>query len=64
MKKKVSEEIHTNDRMFSLQPWVRTKTKIPVPIELLVVIGGTVASYFGHLNENYNIRIVGEIPTG
>ncbi|XP_063865117.1 prestin-like isoform X3 [Scylla paramamosain] len=47
-----------------LKPWVRTKTKIPVPIELLVVIGGTVASYFGHLNDNYNIRIVGEIPTG
>lgn len=47
-----------------LKPWVRTKTKIPVPIELLVVIGGTVASYFGHLNDNYSIRIVGEIPTG
>lgn len=47
-----------------LKPWVRTKTKIPVPIELLVVICGTVASYFGHLNQNYDIRIVGQIPTG
>lgn len=47
-----------------LKPWVRTKTKIPVPIELLVVIGGTAASYFGRLNDDYSIRIVGEIPTG
>lgn len=47
-----------------IKPWFRTKTKIPIPIELIVVILGTVASYFGNLHGNYDIRIVGEIPTG
>ncbi|KAK3852465.1 hypothetical protein Pcinc_040950 [Petrolisthes cinctipes] len=47
-----------------LKPWFRTKTKIPIPIELMVVIVGTVASYFGQLNDNFDIRIVGVIPTG
>lgn len=49
---------------FPKQPKLREKTKIPIPIELIAVILGTVASYFGELNENYGIRIVGEIPTG
>ncbi|XP_063611121.1 prestin-like [Penaeus indicus] len=47
-----------------IKPKLREKTKIPIPIELIAVILGTVASYFGELNENYGIRIVGEIPTG
>lgn len=47
-----------------LKPWVRTKTKIPIPIELVAVILGTAATYFGKLQVNYDIRIVGEIPTG
>ncbi|ROT75401.1 Prestin [Penaeus vannamei] len=47
-----------------IKPKLREKTKIPIPIELIAVILGTVASYFGELSENYGIRIVGEIPTG
>ncbi|XP_042860864.1 prestin-like [Penaeus japonicus] len=47
-----------------IKPKLREKTKIPIPIELIAVILGTAASYFGELNENYGIRIVGEIPTG
>ncbi|XP_068210829.1 prestin-like isoform X2 [Palaemon carinicauda] len=47
-----------------LKPCVRKKTMIPIPIELLAVIAGTAASYFGNLQGNYDIRIVGDIPTG
>ncbi|GAB1598408.1 prestin-like [Argonauta hians] len=43
------------------------KLKIPIPIELFVVIGGTVVTYAAKLSENYNVKIVGfistEIPT-
>ncbi|KAK7084600.1 hypothetical protein SK128_021036 [Halocaridina rubra] len=47
-----------------LKPLLRKKTKIPIPIELIAVVLGTVASYFGHLHDNYNMQIVGKIPTG
>ncbi|XP_042860860.1 prestin-like isoform X4 [Penaeus japonicus] len=47
-----------------LKPILRKKTNIPVPIELIAVILGTAASYFGRLNEQYDLLIVGEIPTG
>lgn len=46
------------------QPRLRKKTNIPIPIELIVVILGTAASYFGNLNENFDLLIVGDIPTG
>ncbi|RWS23322.1 solute carrier family 26 member 6-like protein [Leptotrombidium deliense] len=38
--------------------------KIPIPIELFVVIGGTLASNLLDLNGNYNVQIVGEIKKG
>lgn len=47
-----------------IKPRLQKKTSIPIPIELIVVILGTVASYFGNLNENYDLLIVGDIPTG
>ncbi|XP_045612682.1 prestin isoform X2 [Procambarus clarkii] len=47
-----------------LKPWIRTKTKIPIPIELIVVSIGTLVSYLANLHNVYNVRIVGEIPTG
>ncbi|KAM4038114.1 sulfate transporter isoform 2-T3 [Anomaloglossus baeobatrachus] len=42
----------------------KSKLKAPIPIELFVVVGATLASYFGHLKENYGSSIAGEIPTG
>lgn len=39
------------------------KLPAPIPIELFVVIFGTVASYFGNFRENFGIDVVGEIPT-
>ncbi|XP_077328820.1 sulfate transporter [Lithobates pipiens] len=42
----------------------KSKLKAPIPVELFVVVGATLASHFGHLNENYDSSIAGEIPTG
>uniref|UniRef100_H2ZI99 SLC26A/SulP transporter domain-containing protein n=1 Tax=Ciona savignyi TaxID=51511 RepID=H2ZI99_CIOSA len=45
---------------------LRFKKKLPFPLpwELVVVICSTIASYYGFLNLNYGVTIVGEIPTG
>ncbi|KAM3925757.1 sulfate transporter-like isoform 1-T2 [Leptodactylus fuscus] len=42
----------------------KSKLKAPIPIELFVVVGATLASHFGHLKEKYESSIAGEIPTG
>lgn len=41
-----------------------SKLKIPLPIDLIVVILGTVASHFGEFHDNYDVNIVKEIPAG
>jgi len=46
------------------QPRIANKLPVPVPIELLTVIAGTLVSVFCTLNVNYNVAIVGEVPTG
>ena len=38
--------------------------KTPFPIDLLVVIGGTVASHFLQLSKNYDVHTVGHIQRG
>ncbi|XP_037796739.1 solute carrier family 26 member 6-like [Penaeus monodon] len=47
-----------------IKPRVKKVTKLPIPIELLAVVAGTVASFFLDLRKNYNVRVVGDIPTG
>lgn len=47
-----------------LKPWVSKRSRVPVPIELLAIVIGTLASRYGHLREQYGISLVGEIPTG
>ncbi|CAH1641111.1 unnamed protein product [Spodoptera littoralis] len=47
-----------------LKPWVSKRSRVPVPIELLAIVIGTLASRFGHLHETYGISLVGNIPTG
>ncbi|XP_044136639.1 sulfate transporter [Bufo gargarizans] len=42
----------------------KSKLKAPIPIELFLVVGATLASHFGHLKEKYSSSIAGEIPTG
>ncbi|CAH1782637.1 unnamed protein product [Owenia fusiformis] len=42
----------------------KDKLKMPVPIELIVVIVGTAVSHFAKFNERFDMKIVGSIPTG
>ncbi|MEE6479682.1 hypothetical protein FKM82_012331 [Ascaphus truei] len=42
----------------------KSKLKAPIPIELFVVVGATLASHFGHLKDKYGSSIAGTIPTG
>ena len=39
------------------------KLPAPIPIELFVVIFGTLISYLGHFRENFDLDVVGSIPT-
>ncbi|KAL3878614.1 hypothetical protein ACJMK2_030948, partial [Sinanodonta woodiana] len=42
----------------------KTKLKVPIPIELFVVVIGTVISYVWNFNKRFHVQIVGSIPTG
>ncbi|XP_007671012.2 sulfate anion transporter 1 [Ornithorhynchus anatinus] len=42
----------------------KQQLKIPLPIELIVIIVATLISHYGNLNERYASSISGEIPTG
>ncbi|XP_012941796.1 prestin-like [Aplysia californica] len=39
------------------------KLPAPIPVELFVVIFGTMASYFGRFSEQFDVVVVGTIPT-
>nr|XP_023019470.1 solute carrier family 26 member 10-like isoform X1 [Leptinotarsa decemlineata] len=47
-----------------LKPIVAKRTTIPIPIELIAVVSGTLICQYSNLHETYNIKIVGDIPTG
>ncbi|XP_072763166.1 prestin isoform X2 [Anoplolepis gracilipes] len=47
-----------------LKPRVSKICSIPIPIELVAVVGGTLISRYCDLPKIYNIEIVGYIPTG
>ncbi|XP_013990168.1 solute carrier family 26 member 6 [Salmo salar] len=40
------------------------KLPLPIPIELIVIIAATLISYYGNLNSQYDVAVVGEIPRG
>ncbi|XP_074866181.1 sulfate transporter-like [Carettochelys insculpta] len=42
----------------------KSKLKVPIPIELFVIVAATLASHFGKLKENYGSSVAGHIPTG
>jgi len=46
------------------QPRISKKLPVPLPIELLTVIAGTLLSMFCALDVNYKVAILGEVPTG
>ncbi|KAG7303244.1 hypothetical protein JYU34_011711 [Plutella xylostella] len=47
-----------------LKPWVSKRSKIPVPIELIAIVTGTLVSRFWGLKEQFGVALVGHIPTG
>lgn len=47
-----------------IKPWMSKKCRFPIPVELIAVVGGTALSYFVGLGPNYNVTLVGHIPTG
>uniref|UniRef100_A0A1Q3EVM3 Putative sulfate/bicarbonate/oxalate exchanger sat-1 n=2 Tax=Culex tarsalis TaxID=7177 RepID=A0A1Q3EVM3_CULTA len=47
-----------------LKPKVAKRSVIPIPIELIAVISGTLLSQYLGLNEQYAIKTIGHIPTG
>ncbi|MCI4375453.1 hypothetical protein PGIGA_G00109490 [Pangasianodon gigas] len=42
----------------------REKLPVPVPVELIIIVAGTLISFHTHLNETYEISVVGNIPSG
>ncbi|XP_042264662.1 solute carrier family 26 member 6-like isoform X2 [Thunnus maccoyii] len=42
----------------------RQKLPMPIPIELIVIIAATIITHFCGLTSDYNIDVVGEIPSG
>lgn len=47
-----------------LKPRIGKRLPVPLPIELLTVIAGTLVSMFCNLTVNHNVAVVGEVPTG
>ncbi|KAI5642584.1 sulfate permease family domain-containing protein [Phthorimaea operculella] len=47
-----------------LKPRVAKKSKLPIPIELIAIVTGTLVSKFADLHGLYGISRVGHIPTG
>ncbi|XP_029371937.1 sulfate anion transporter 1 isoform X2 [Echeneis naucrates] len=47
-----------------IQERYKDRLKIPLPTELVVVAGATLASHFGNLNGVYGSSVSGHIPTG
>lgn len=47
-----------------LKKRLSNRCSLPMPIELIAVILGTLSSRLFLLNANYNVRTIGFIPTG
>ncbi|KAH8379104.1 hypothetical protein KR009_003098, partial [Drosophila setifemur] len=47
-----------------LKPCLSKRCRFPLPAELIMVIGGTLISKWFNLNEEFNVNLVGNIPSG
>lgn len=56
--------LYSVGRFINQNPRLKPKMFMPVPIELIVVVLGTLISYLVKLNENHKVVIVDDIPTG
>ncbi len=42
----------------------KEKMPVPIPVDLIVIITGTVVSYFVKFKDRWHVAIVGDIPLG
>ncbi|KAK2862068.1 hypothetical protein Q5P01_001601 [Channa striata] len=47
-----------------LNSFLSPKLPVPIPVELITIVTGTLISNHGQLNSNYSVSVVGEIPRG
>ncbi|XP_061544508.1 solute carrier family 26 member 6, like [Phycodurus eques] len=47
-----------------LNSFLSPRLPVPIPVELITIMASTLTSNYGHLNRNYTIPVVGEIPSG
>lgn len=47
-----------------INPWFKKRFRIPLPLELFLVIVGTIFSKLMSLKENYHVKIVDHVPQG
>uniref|UniRef100_A0A665SW29 Solute carrier family 26 member 6, like n=1 Tax=Echeneis naucrates TaxID=173247 RepID=A0A665SW29_ECHNA len=47
-----------------LNSFLSPKLPVPIPVELITIVAVTLISNYAHLNSNYTISVVGEIPCG
>lgn len=47
-----------------VKPWAAKKCIVPVPSELIAVVGATLFSYLFNFGPNYGVKLVGTIPVG
>ncbi|CAG0914346.1 unnamed protein product [Notodromas monacha] len=47
-----------------IKPRLAKKCPVPVPIELIAVVSGTLLSYYMQLHEKYKLPIIETVPTG
>lgn len=47
-----------------LKPLIAKRTNIPIPIELIIIVGGTLLSKYMKMQEVWAIIPVGDIPVG
>jgi len=43
---------------------LRSRLKLPIPAELIVVVAATVVSHFGRLDDRYALPVIGTIARG
>ncbi|KAM7402173.1 hypothetical protein PAMP_017437 [Pampus punctatissimus] len=47
-----------------LNSFLSPKLPVPIPVELITIVAATLISNFAHLNSNYTVSVVGDIPSG
>ncbi|KAK2915104.1 solute carrier family 26 member 6, like 1 isoform X2 [Channa argus] len=47
-----------------LNAFLSPKLPVPIPVELITIVTGTLISNHAQLNSNYSVSVVGEIPRG